>query len=224
MTMITSNSITLGGVASFTTRNFCYGHMYLSNPNAKLRGPTFSLSFSRGKSLDIFSSPTATTIPTLRHLNTPISAVNSGLEASITDPNDISDFLTDATVVAEAEDEDKIQLRVELNGDQTEKVFDRILINLGRTTPPVPGFRVQKGGKSSKIPKSFLLQMLGEERVTKFAIQEILNCTMADYVKKENLDVKDRKVNTVQTVGELKQSFTPGKEFVFNVLIEPENS
>jgi hypothetical protein len=26
--------------------------------------------------------------------------------------------------------------------------------------------------------------MLGEERVTKFAIQEILNCTMADYAKK----------------------------------------
>lgn len=41
----------------------------------------------------------------------------------------------------------KWQLRVELNGDQTQKVFDRILINLGRTTPPVPGFRVQKGGK-----------------------------------------------------------------------------
>lgn len=35
-----------------------------------------------------------------------------------------------------------------------------------------------------QIPKDFLLQMLGEERVTKFAIQEILNCTMADYTKK----------------------------------------
>jgi hypothetical protein len=34
--------------------------------------------------------------------------------------------------------------------------------------------------KSMQIPKDFLLQMLGEERVTKFAIQEILNCTMAD--------------------------------------------
>jgi hypothetical protein len=38
--------------------------------------------------------------------------------------------------------------------------------------------------KSMQIPKDFLLQMLGEERVTKFAIQEILNCTMADYAKK----------------------------------------
>lgn len=38
--------------------------------------------------------------------------------------------------------------------------------------------------KSIQIPKSFLVQMLGEERVTKFVIQEILNSTMADYAKK----------------------------------------
>lgn len=35
-----------------------------------------------------------------------------------------------------------------------------------------------------QIPKDFLVQMLGEERVTKFAIQEILNSTMADYAEK----------------------------------------
>lgn len=39
------------------------------------------------------------------------------------------------------------QLRVNLNGDQTQKVFDRILVNLGRKAPPVPGFRIRKGGK-----------------------------------------------------------------------------
>ena len=39
-------------------------------------------------------------------------------------------------------------------------------------------------GKSIQIPKSFLVQILGEERVTKFVIQEILNTTMADYAKK----------------------------------------
>ncbi|KAK7312385.1 hypothetical protein VNO77_36194 [Canavalia gladiata] len=78
--------------------------------------------------------------------------------------------------------------------------------------------------KSSKIPKSFLVQMLGEDRVTKFVIQEILNSTMGDYARKENLDVKDRKISTTQTAEELKKSFTPGNEFGFNVIIEPENS
>lgn len=35
-----------------------------------------------------------------------------------------------------------------------------------------------------QVPTDVLLQMLGEERVIKFIIQEILNLTMADYVKK----------------------------------------
>ena len=41
----------------------------------------------------------------------------------------------------------KLQLRVDLTGDQTQKVFDRILTNLGRIAPPIPGFCIQKGGK-----------------------------------------------------------------------------
>ena len=40
----------------------------------------------------------------------------------------------------------------------------------------------------------------------------------------ENLDVKDRKISTTQTAEELKRSFRPGKEFGFNVIIEPESS
>ncbi|TKY67490.1 Trigger factor [Spatholobus suberectus] len=180
-----SNSITLG-VGSFTTCPFsrtrtCCIHV-LASPNAKSRGAfSLSLSLTKRRSLCILSSPTETA---LRHLNTPVSALNSGLEASITDSNDISAILTNAKIVVDSEDENKTQLRVDLTGDQTQKVFDRILTNLGRTAPPVPGFRMQKGGKSSKIPKDFLVQMLGEERVTKFAIQEILNSTMADYAKK----------------------------------------
>lgn len=39
---------------------------------------------------------------------------------------------------------------MDLTGDQTQKVFDRIVTNLGRTAPPVPGFRMQKGGKNQE--------------------------------------------------------------------------
>ncbi|KAL6976160.1 hypothetical protein U1Q18_024950 [Sarracenia purpurea var. burkii] len=78
-------------------------------------------------------------------------------------------------------------------------------------------------GKTSKVPKSFLLQALGEERVTKFVIQEIVSSTMADYVKKENLNVKDKKINTVQTEEQLKLLFAPGNEFGFNATLELEN-
>lgn len=34
------------------------------------------------------------------------------------------------------------------------------------------------------MPRDFLLQMLGEDRVTKFVIQEIVTSSMTDYVKK----------------------------------------
>ncbi|WVZ02702.1 hypothetical protein V8G54_023508 [Vigna mungo] len=256
MTMASKSNSTIFGVPSFTTCPFsttgtrtCCIHV-LAIPNEKTRD-TVSL----GLSLIKRRSPIETT---LGYLNAPISALNSGLEASITDSNELSAVLTNAKIVLDSEDENKIQLRVDLTGDQTQKVFDRIVTNLGRTAPPVPGFRMQKGGKNQEaallikidtIPKDFLLQMLGEERVIKFAIQEILNSTMADYVKKasdfyqiiyvgvmnmnlfshlmiqyqENMDEKNWKINTTQSAEQLKKSFTPGNDFGFNVILEPEN-
>lgn len=40
------------------------------------------------------------------------------------------------------------QVRVDVNGEDTSVVFDKVLTNLARTAPPVPGFRKQKGGDS----------------------------------------------------------------------------
>ncbi|KAM4113755.1 hypothetical protein ACJW30_04G020300 [Castanea mollissima] len=160
----------------------------------------------------------------LTRLTKPISASSSGLEASITDQKGKTIKLKSAKIVIESQDENKMQIQVDLTGDETEKVFDQVLTNLARTAPPVPGFRRQKGGKTSQVPKSFLLQMLGEERVTKFVIQEIVNSTMDDYVKNENLNVKDNKINTIQKVEELMSSFIPGKEFRFNAILELEGS
>ncbi|KAF2321962.1 hypothetical protein GH714_004865 [Hevea brasiliensis] len=147
-----------------------------------------------------------------------------GLEASITDPKDNAITLKNAQVVLESKEENKIQLRVDLPGDETQKVFDKVLIDLGRSAPPIPGFRRQKGGKTSKVPRDFLLQILGEERVTKFVIQEIVTSSIANYVKKENLNVKDNKVNTIQKAEELKKFFSPGNAFGFNAVLELEET
>lgn len=159
----------------------------------------------------------------LQHVSNPISAVGSGLEVSITDPEEVIS-LKDAKIVVESQDEDKIQVRVDLTGDATQKVFDKVLTNLARSAPPMPGFRREKGGKTSKVPKSLLLQVLGEERVTKFVIQEIVSSTMTDYTKKENLKVKDKKINTTETAQELRKLFTPGKDFRFSAVMELEKS
>ncbi|KAF7805316.1 uncharacterized protein G2W53_037477 [Senna tora] len=176
-------------------------------PNPNGRGVYFGSSFQLSHPLTTFNSP--------------IIALASGLEASVTDSNQNSPILKNAKILVQSQDANKLQLRVDLTGDQTERVFNQVLTNLARTAPPIPGFRRQKGGKTSKVPTSFLLQTLGEERVTKFVIQEILNSTMADYVRKENLDVKDWNISTIQTAEELKKSFRPGNEFGFCVIIEP---
>ncbi|XVE84435.1 hypothetical protein DITRI_Ditri17bG0014000 [Diplodiscus trichospermus] len=157
----------------------------------------------------------------------PISALSSGLEASISDADDNVIALKDAKIVVESKDENKIQLRVDVTGNETDKVFNKVLTDLARQAPPIPGFRREKGGNSLMqpyVPKSFLIQILGEDRVTKFVIQEIVTSTVADYVKEENLNVKDKKVSTSQTTEELKVSFTPGKEFGFNAVLELEES
>ncbi|KAL7085868.1 hypothetical protein ACP275_14G303900 [Erythranthe tilingii] len=163
-----------------------------------------------------------------RLLFKPISAVSLGLEASITEPNVIS--VKNVEIVVESQDDDKIQvsfgsvfaLRVDLLGKETQTVFDKVLRSLARSAPPVPGFRREKGGKTTKVPTDFLLQILGEARVTNFVIQEIVSSTLADYVKKENLTVKENKVNTIQTAEELKLAFVPGKDFGFNATLEFE--
>eukprot|EP00257_Ricinus_communis_P022087 XP_015581723.1 uncharacterized protein LOC8269767 [Ricinus communis] len=160
----------------------------------------------------------------LEHVFKPISAVGSGLETTFTDPKDNAITLKNAKVVVESMQENKIQLRVDLSGDETEIVFSKVLANLARTAPPIPGFRREKGGKTSKVPRDFLLQILGEERVTKFVIQEIVSSSVADYVKKENLNVKENKVNTVQEADELKKLFIPGNDFGFNAVLELEET
>nr|XP_027068193.1 uncharacterized protein LOC113693743 isoform X6 [Coffea arabica] len=156
----------------------------------------------------------------LRHLAKSVSAVRSGLEASIADPEENAVHVKNAKIVVESRDDAMLQVRVDLGGEETRLVFEKVLTNLARAAPPVPGFRRQKGGKTSKVPKDFLLQMLGEERVTNFVIQEIVSSTLADYTKKENLTVKGNKINTIQTAEELRSSFVPGKEFGFSATLE----
>lgn len=157
-------------------------------------------------------------------MSKPISAVGSGSKASIIDPKDNDITIKNAKIVVESQEDDEIQLRVDVAGVDTQRVFDHVLTNLARSAPPIPGFRRQKGGKTSNVPKSFLLQILGEERVTKFVIQEIITATVSDYVMKENLNVKDKKITTTPAAEELKSLFTPGNEFGFNATLEFEKS
>ncbi|MBA0624797.1 hypothetical protein Godav_010086 [Gossypium davidsonii] len=70
------------------------------------------------------------------------------LEASISDADDKLIALKDAKIVVESKDENKIQLRVDVTGIETQKVFNKVLTDLARQAPPIPGFRREKGGNA----------------------------------------------------------------------------
>ncbi|WVZ67845.1 hypothetical protein U9M48_016873 [Paspalum notatum var. saurae] len=170
----------------------------------------------------------------LRHTFLPASAVGSGRDSSITEADRKSDLsLENVKTSVVSRDDEKINVRVQLPGKATQKVFDEALIILARDAPPVPGFRKSKGGKTSNvsanepfvspIPSSILLQMLGKGRVTKFVLQEILNITIEEFVKKENLKVKPE-IKTTQSESEMESAFTPGSAFGFNVILRLEKS
>lgn len=50
---------------------------------------------------------------------------------------------------------------MELPGDETQKVFDKVLIDLGRSAPPIPGFRKVKGGKTCCFHITFMSDLFG---------------------------------------------------------------
>lgn len=152
----------------------------------------------------------------------PVSAVGSGQGSSVTEADRKSDLsLENVKTSVVSRDDEKINVRVQLPGKATQKVFDEALTFLARDAPPVPGFRKSKGGKTSNIPSSILLQMLGKSRVTKFVLQEILSITIEEFVKKENLKVKPE-IQTTQSEGEMESAFAPGSAFGFNVVLQLE--
>ncbi|KAF8402319.1 hypothetical protein HHK36_013273 [Tetracentron sinense] len=123
-------------------------------------GNTTSISFCDTKQ-DLFPRSLFPDGGGLRCLSQTISAVSSGLEASITDPKDNAITLKNAKIAVESRDDDKIQVRVDLTGEETQNIFDEVLTNLARTAPPVPGFRRQKGGfpAQERFPKLINMQM-----------------------------------------------------------------
>ncbi|KAF5188060.1 bacterial trigger factor [Thalictrum thalictroides] len=158
-----------------------------------------------------------------RWLSQPSYAVNPELDTSVPEMVDIRPTLRKAKVVIESREGDTIQVRVDLTGKDTQKVFDDVLSNLARAAPAVPGFRRQKGGKTSNVPKEFLVRAIGEARVIKFVIQEIVSSTMTEYVEEASLKVK-KEFKTIQAPEELESLFEPGNPFWFNATLDIDSS
>uniref|UniRef100_A0A6N2KD59 Trigger factor ribosome-binding bacterial domain-containing protein n=1 Tax=Salix viminalis TaxID=40686 RepID=A0A6N2KD59_SALVM len=120
-----------------------------SSSSSSNRISFFQSHFTRNKQL-LFSSNA--NLRVLKDVGVkPISAVGSGMEASIAETSEKLIALKNVKIVIESQEEDKMQVRVDLSEDETQKVFNKALTNLARSAPPIPGFRREKGGKTTKV-------------------------------------------------------------------------
>ncbi|GBG80941.1 hypothetical protein CBR_g31497 [Chara braunii] len=125
-----------------------------------------------------------------------------------------------AQVVAHPAEDGIVHVRVDVSAEDTQQVFDRLLVEMGKSAPPVPGFRRSKGGKTASVPKTVLINMLGVNRVKGFVVERIVNATLGEYVEKEGLKVKKDAARTRQSSEELLELFQAGQPFGFDADLE----
>lgn len=130
-------------------------------------------------------------------------------------------LIKDAKIEAQPPQDMKLRLRVELPGKGTQKAFDSVVRSLAKNAPPVPGFRKAKGGKTSIVPASVLMNMMGVSRVRKFVIEEIVRTVLVEYVEKEGIKAK-KNLATDKTADELNAIFEPGQDFAFDATLDLE--
>ncbi|KAH7297060.1 hypothetical protein KP509_26G051300 [Ceratopteris richardii] len=131
-------------------------------------------------------------------------------------------FEDEATITSEPYGEMQLKVSVSVTAVGTRNAFDYVLENLRKSAPPVQGFRRAKGGKSV-IPKDVLYQMLGPSRVDGFVVEEIVSSAVLEYVEKESFKVK-KNFQTVQSNKELAAMFKAGKDFVFEAILDLEDT
>nr|CAB3504826.1 unnamed protein product [Digitaria exilis] len=114
------------------------------------------------------------------------------------------------------EENNLMKIQVSVSGTMTDSVFEKVFTKKGKLqictnlliTPFV----------ALKIPKEVALHLIGPSKVKKETITKIINCTVAEYVRKEGLTAsKDLKVQ--QSYEELEAAFEPGKEFCFDATV-----
>ncbi|KAM0896745.1 hypothetical protein ACQ4PT_023017 [Festuca glaucescens] len=86
-----------------------------------------------------------------RHTFLPVSAARSGRGSSVAEEEKTGLLLDSFKTSVVSRNDEKINLRIDLPGKVTQKVFDQALTSLARDAPPVPGFRRSKGGTSPHI-------------------------------------------------------------------------
>ncbi|XP_038711308.1 uncharacterized protein LOC120005624 isoform X2 [Tripterygium wilfordii] len=145
-----------------------------------------------GTQQNLFSSAVSTNIHwrVSKCAYQPVCASGLGLEASIIDPEDKAALnLKDAKIVVVSQYENELELRVDLNGDETQKSFDKILRELASTAPPIAGFRRQKGGKTTQTDSSICSTDDKEKKIMEIAVKTFPGLNSKIISSRQRVDV-----------------------------------
>lgn len=106
----------------------------------------------------------------------------------------------------------QIGLEIELPPEETKKAYEKVIKDLTHSAN-IPGFR--KG----KVPRQVLVQRFGKERLKAAAVEEILQPSIDEAIKQEEIDALGN-YQLRSSFEELAQQYQPGEAFTFNASVD----
>ncbi|CAN7061228.1 unnamed protein product [Brassica rapa subsp. trilocularis] len=149
-------------------------------------------------------------------------ATNKQFVAVCAAPSDVETSSKDESVLittVETGNSNEVKVHVEVSGEKTQTVFNTVFEKMVAAAQPIPGFRRVKGGKTPNIPREILLEILGYSKVYRQVIKKLINSSIEDYVKQEDLKV-GKELSVEQSYEDLEETFEPGESFSFDATIK----
>ncbi|CDY29651.1 hypothetical protein BRARA_D01836 [Brassica rapa] len=149
-------------------------------------------------------------------------ATNKQFVAVCAAPSDVETSSKDESVLITTVDtgnSNEVKVHVEVSGEKTQTVFNTVFEKMVAAAQPIPGFRRVKGGKTPNIPREILLEILGYSKVYRQVIKKLINSSIEDYVKQEDLKV-GKELSVEQSYEDLEETFEPGESFSFDATIK----
>ncbi|CAF2285815.1 unnamed protein product [Brassica napus] len=159
-------------------------------------------------------------------------ATNKQFVAVCAAPSDVETSSKDESVLITTVDtgnSNEVKVHVEVSGEKTQTVFNTVFEKMVAAAQPIPGFRRVKGGISYGkiiirlgtfiIPREILLEILGYSKVYRQVIKKLINSSIEDYVKQEDLKV-GKELSVEQSYEDLEETFEPGESFSFDATIK----
>jgi trigger factor len=110
-------------------------------------------------------------------------------------------------VTQERLEHSQIALEIEVPAETTQNTYNTVVQNLARSSN-IPGFR--KG----KVPRQILFQRLGVERIKAAVLEELVQNSVDEAVKQENLTALGN-YNLITNFEEMIAKYQPGQPFTF---------